>query len=844
MTSRPVRPRFALSVLEGADWRERLLGGELRKWVIIGVIIGVEIGLGISLFLFAIDKATHLFMNDIAGLSLPLPRGEGSPTVETADRRWLLPLIVGIGGLISGALAVLITHEIEGGGTDAAIAAFHDRGGRIRWRVPATKLLASAIVLGSGGSAGREGPSAQIGAGLASWAGDLLRLSPADRRVAAAVGLGAGIGTVFKAPLGGAILGAEMLYIRDFELEAIVPGLIASVIGYSIVGGFYGFTPVFGSGLGLEFKHPTSLVWYAALGFTAGLVVIAYARVFDEVRRRFRAMPGPGWLKPAIGGCAVGAIAIAFPQVLSAGYGWVQLAIEGNTTELAVGTMLALVALKILTTSFTIGSGGSGGDFAPVLYVGAMLGGGMWGALHSHVGGMPNAPAPFVIVGMMALLGGAAKAPIAVMIMVAEMTGEFSMLVPAMIAAGLAYLVSGNITLYEEQRPTRADSPAHRGEYTIPLIQALTVGQSMRSEPMTVSPSDLIGDVEGRMVERGKRGVAVVEDGKLVGMFTMTDALRAARQGKERVGDAMSTELVVAYPSDSVHTALQRMARAGVSRLPVVDRDAPQRLAGILDMQDIASVLETEVRELQARPERAVGAPLDDPLRSARVEDVMSRRMETVQEGALVMRVANRLASSGRHAALVVDAEGTLRAIVTQTDLEHAADAADRPVDEIAHHNVVVARPDQTVADALAQPGAEGLRQLPVVEERDHRLVPVGLLSRSDVVAAYLRSRDRQSRIARRAAELSDHADGQVSSLELRVARGGPVDGATLAELRLPRDAVITAVIRKGTVVIPRGQVQLQPGDRVQILTTAEARPEVLRRFSTPRNGANTAAEI
>jgi CBS domain-containing protein len=215
-----------------------------------------------------------------------------------------------------------------------------------------------------------------------------------------------------------------------------------------------------------------------------------------------------------------------------------------------------------------------------------------------------------------------------------------------------------------------------------------------------------------------------------------------------------------------------------------------------------------------------------------------------VQEGALVMRVANRLASSGRHAALVVDAEGTLRAIVTQTDLERAADAADRPVDEIAHHNVVVARPDQTVADALAQPGAEGLRQLPVVEERDHRLVPVGLLSRSDVVAAYLRSRDRQSRIARRAAELSDHADGQVSSLELRVARGGPVDGATLAELRLPRDAVITAVIRKGTVVIPRGQVQLQPGDRVQILTTAEARPEVLRRFSTPRNGANTAAEI
>lgn len=828
VTSRLSFRRFAR-----VDVRERLLGGEMRKWVILGVCIGVLIGFATSLFIFSINHATHFLLGDIAGLAPPLPRGEGSPTVVAARRRWLLPLVVAAGGLISGLLAVALAREIEGGGTDAAIAAFHDRGGKQRWRVPPVKLLASAIVLGSGGSAGREGPSAQIGAGLASWVGDLFRLSPSDRRTAAAVGLGAGIGAVFKAPLGGAILGAEMLYIRDFELEAIVPGLIASVVGYSIVGGFYGFTPIFGNGLGLHFDHPLSLFWYAALGIIAGLVVIAYARVFDATRAAFRMLRLPVWVKPAIGGVAVGLIALAFPQVLSVGYGWVQIAIEGNTTQLAVGTMLALVALKIVTTSLTIGSGGSGGDFAPVLYVGGMLGGGMWGLLHARVAGMPGAPAPFVIVGMAALLGGAAKAPVAVMIMVAEMTGEFSMLVPAMIAAGLAYLVSGNTTLYEQQRLTRADSPAHRGEFTVPLIQTLTVGQSMHADAMTTTPDELIVDAERRMAELGRRGMPVLDGGRLVGMFTVTDALRATRRGALRVGDAMTKDPVLAYPADSLHTALQRMARSGVSRLPVVNRDSPNQLAGMLDMRDIAAVLDEEVSAFAGRQQRP-GEPLDDPLRTIRVDEVMSRKFDSVAPEMSIKRVANRLASADRHAALIVGEGGGLVAIVTHTDVEHAVEDADRPVADIANHNVVVARPGQTVAEALAQPGAEGLRQLPVIEERDNLLLPVGLLRRSDVVAAYLRSRDRQSKIARRAAALADHLDGRVSPIEVRIARGSAAARKTLAELRLPPDAVITAVLRGDIVVIPRGQVRLEPGDRVQILASSEARRDVLQRFSAP----------
>jgi CIC family chloride channel protein len=822
------------------DWRARLLGSYLRKWVILGALIGIVAGLGAIAFFEAIDIATKVLLGGIADLEPPLPRGEGTPLVTSAGRAWLLPLVTTLGGLISGVIVFTLAPEAEGHGTDAAIEAFHERAGQIRARIPPIKLIASAITIGSGGSAGREGPTAQIAAGFGSWLGDIFKLTPEDRRIAVAVGVGAGIGAIFKAPLGGAILAAEILYIRDFELGALVPGFIASVIGYSIFGAWAGWTPIFGEGLGLRFTQPESLVWYALLGVAAGLVGVAYARFFYGVRDVSRKIHLPPHLKPAIGGLGVGLIALAFPQVLSISYGWLQLAIDGNTAELAVGTMVALVVLKIIATSFTIGSGGSGGVFAPGLFIGGMLGGSMWSLLHSHVGWMPQTEAPFVIVGMMALFGGIAKAPIAVMLMVAEMTGEFSMIVPAMIATSIAYLVTGNIRIYENQVPTRADSPAHRGEYTIPLVQAITVGQAMRREVVTASPSESIPEAEKRMAEQGLHGLPVVEAERLVGIFTGTNALTAHQEGKSTVGQAMSTDLVVAYPADSLHSALQRMTRAGISRLPVVEREHPDRLIGILTMRDLAAVLDLEVNALTGRRRGPALPPADDPLRSIPVQQAMKRKAVTVQESLPLKRVANRLAASGSHAALVVDDEGALTGIVTLHDIEQAAnDGADRPVGFIATRNVIMARPRQSIAEALGQPGAEDLRQLPVVEDRDGKLFPVGLLSRSDVVAAYLRGRDRQAQIARRARSLQRSHGGDVTALDLLIGPSDAAAGRSLAELQLPAGAVITSVLREGAVLIPRGQLRLRPGDRVQVLASVEAREEAQSRLQGSRTGSS-----
>jgi len=834
-----------------ATWRVRLLSGYLRKWVTLGVLIGIVAGLGAILFFAAIAWSTRLFLGTIVGLTPPSPGGEGAPVVTAIARRWLIPVVTTVGGLLSGLIVFTMAPEAEGHGTDAAIAAFHEHGGMIRSRIPPIKLLASAITIGSGGSAGREGPTAQIAAGFGSWLGGILQLTPQDRRIAVAVGMGAGIGAIFKAPLGGAILSAEILYLRDFELDAIIPGFIASVIGYSIFGVWAGWTPVFGTGPNLRFEHPSVLVWYALLGLAAGLAGIAYVRFFYGMRDAFHRLHVPPHVKPALGGLGVGLIGLAFPQILSMGYGWVQLAINGDTAQLAVGTMLALVLFKIVATSLTISSGGSGGVFAPGLYIGGMLGGGLWGVLHGHVPGLPASPAPFVIVGMMALFGGIAKAPIAVMLMVAEMTGEFSMLVPAMIAATIAYLVSGETSIYENQVPTRADSPAHRSEYTIPLMQHISVGQAMRRAVITAAPGDPIDDAARRMTEHGLRGLPVVDGVTLVGMFTATDALHA-QQGasqdgaSQRVQDVMTTDLVLAYPSDNLHTALQRMTRAGVSRLPVVEREHPERLAGLITLRDLAAALDLEVTAIASRPVSRLAPLSHDPLRSIPVQAAMSRQFETVPASSSLTRVANRLAASGQYVVLVVDDEGGLTGIATLPDLEHAAtqDRAGDTVGRIASRRVIVARSSQSVAEALAQPGAESLRQLPVVENRQGKLVPVGLLRRSDVVAAYLRGRDRQALIARRARTLVDTNAGEVMTLDLAVEPGGSAVGRRLAELHLQRDAVITAVLRAGAVLIPRGELELHLGDRLQVLVTPSGRAAVLDQFGAGEDGLPPEATV
>jgi len=571
----------------------------LKKWVLLGTLIGIFSGAGAIAFTLLLKYATYLFLGLGAGFTPPSPSGEGELILSSIKRLWAIPLITTLGGFISGLIVEKLAPEAEGHGTDAAIDAFHRKEGRIRRRIPLLKLIASAITIGSGGSAGREGPIAQVSAGLASLVSELFKLSPKERRIALAVGIGAGIGTIFKAPLGGAILGASILYRRDIETEALLPSFIASVVGYSIYCVWHGWGRIF-EAPSLYFQRPQELLSYILLGIACAILGIVYARTFYGVRNLFRRLSLPLSLKSAMGGLGTGIIALFLPQVLGVGYGWLQLAINGDTTSLPLWIMATLIPAKILATSLSIGSGGSGGVFAPGLFIGGMLGGSLWWLLHRFMPFItPDSISAFVIVGMMSLFGGIAKAPLAVILMVSEMTGEYTMLVPSMLSVAIVYILTGKHSIYESQVPTRAESPAHRPEYYIPLLQSLSVREAMSKNPITISPNASALEAGDILKSFKVDALPVIENGSLVGIVATLDIapIPPSKRAEIKVSDIMSRDLVVTYPDESLFEAMSKMTRYDISHLPVVSRESPKELVGIITPSDITKLYSLKMLE-------------------------------------------------------------------------------------------------------------------------------------------------------------------------------------------------------------------------------------------------------
>jgi H+/Cl- antiporter ClcA len=592
--------------------RRRIRGANyLRKWVVLGALIGVVGGVGAIAFYTCLELATQFFLGFLGGYVPPSPAGEGGAPITALARPWALPLVVALGGLISGALVYRFAPEAEGHGTDASIAAYHHSPRGVRGRIPLVKLVASALTIGSGGSGGREGPTAQISAGFGSFLGRTLDLEARDARIAVAVGMAAGIGAIFRAPLGGAVLGAELLYRDDVESEALVPAFIATIVAYSIFGAVEGFSPIFGAQVGFGFTNPVQLGWYALIGLACGVVGLLYIRSFYGLTAWFSAWAPPRWLKPAIAGFMVGCIGLLLPGVLGTGYGFVQAGLDRHTLlAIPLWMILTLPFAKILATSLSIGSGGSGGIFGPGMFIGGMLGAGMWRLLEPIAPAIPADPAPFVIVAMMALFGSVAHAPLAVMLMVAEMTGNLSMLAPAMVAVGLATFVVGSRSIYRSQLATRADSPAHRFRFAMPLLAAVPVGDAVRQARLVVRARDPVPAARARIEATGVPGAPVVgADGTVHGLIDLA-ALQLIGDQEQLVGSAMVREPILAA-DDGLDDALGMLADHHREWAPVVSGGG--RLVGILSVRDAMTAYRTALNGniRQVRGLRAGGLILE-----------------------------------------------------------------------------------------------------------------------------------------------------------------------------------------------------------------------------------------
>ncbi|HKV84208.1 MAG TPA: chloride channel protein, partial [Ktedonobacterales bacterium] len=522
---------------------------------------------------------------------------------------------------------------------------------------------------------------------------------------------------------------------------------------------------------------------YLILGICAGGIGLLYPKTLYGVRDLFHKIHIPNHFKPAIGGLLVGLIGLVIPQALGIGYGYVQFGINNDYLHVAAWLMAVLIFVKILATSLTIGSGGSGGVFGPGMVIGGFLGGALWAGLHTVAPGLvagTNAGA-FVVVGMGAFFGGIAKAPLAVILMVAEMTGEFALIAPAMLATMVAYFITGDTSIYENQVPTRLDSPAHKDDFALPLLQSVSVRDAMvagvSGALATATPDTSVEEISRLMRDSRVRGVPIIRDNRLVGVVTPTDLARVAASDPQAMlaRQVMSRDVARAYPDDSLYTAWLRMSRRGLRQIAVVSRDDPFQLQGMVTADGISKLLRLSTRQAAALTPPTVPASADrvsvssvattqspesdeaeqapeadmisdmtsgddgDPLAHMRVAEAMLATPRLVRDTDPVELARGMLEERG-NALMVVNAEGGLVGIVTRSDLRaRPSGASERglTLGDVAVRNVVTARPNETLRAAARRMSRLSLRQLPVVADDSTDCPPLGLLRRSDILAAY-----------------------------------------------------------------------------------------------------------
>jgi chloride channel protein, CIC family len=576
----------------------------LRKWGALGVLIGVGTGLGALCLIWLIQLFSRYLLGGIVGYTPPLPGGEGghSGYVFHASRLWLLPIVTTAAGLIGGFLTWKLAPETAGIGTNAAIRAFHANE-KLKPKISILKLLTSALTIGGGMTSGREGPIAQIGATVGSNVADLFKLTARERNIALAAGLGAGIAAIFKAPLAGAIIGAEIFYREDFEVEALVPGLVASVIGYTIVGYATGFQPVFDSPPEiLEFTHPLSLVLFSVLGVGCGLLARVLFAVYYRTERFFKRFPL--WLAAGLGGLCTGLIGMVIPSVVGTGYGWAQFAISQRVDLLPPLMLLVAALAEIVAASLTLGSGNSGGIFGPSVVTGGMFGGAFGYAAHRLFPSVAEHPGNFAIVGMVAFFAAAARAPLSTIIMISEMTGGYGLLAPAMFAVVTAFILAGKNTIFPAQVRTRLDSPFHADEFEPIVLRRVKTRDVMIDLPVCVQAEALVSEAICLMGDYGLASLPVITQSRLCGRITIlaSHQLPEPKRQTTPVREIMTPQCSVAFPDEDLFTILKRFASNDVGNLPVVARERPDCPLGLVTRSALWQAIES-ARGLRAETE-------------------------------------------------------------------------------------------------------------------------------------------------------------------------------------------------------------------------------------------------
>lgn len=566
------------------------------------LLIGLGTGLGAVGFIKLIEIVETFFFHN-------LPDWIG-------NHRWLLILIPALGGLISGPIISFFAREAKGHGVPEVMQAIALRGGRIRPRVVVAKIAASAVCIGSGGSAGREGPIVQVGAALGSTLGQWLHLSDRRIRNLVACGSAAGIAATFNAPIAGVIFALEII-LGELHMGDLGNVVISAITASTIARIFLGETPAFiVPDYGLS--NPWTIFLYALLGVVAAVTAVGFIRMLYWTEDTFDEWKIPDFIKPAIGGLLLGLmgylypmllgdvlhptearlgqfIATNVPHVMGSGFDTIEHALVGKAPLIL---LLVLIFLKPVATALTLGSGNSGGVFAPALFTGAALGGAFGYATQAIFPHLNISPGAFAVVGMAAVFAGAARAPFTAILIVFEMTDDYHIILPLMTGVIVSLILAEHIfpeSIYTLKLARRGIRFRHGRD--IDVMEAVKVQEIMVTNPMTVSPKTNVETLVSKFIATGMHGFPVIDEhNELVGIVSLRDYRQALDKygtlsGKQ-VGDIMNRQMVVAYPDESVGQALRHMAPRDISRLPVVARDNPRKLLGLIRRNDIVRAYE------------------------------------------------------------------------------------------------------------------------------------------------------------------------------------------------------------------------------------------------------------
>ncbi len=565
----------------------------------VAVIVGLATGGGIWLFKQMIGwthAAAFGALSDVLGRAGP----------------WTIALVPALAGLLVGLLWHRFVGEERYHGVAGVMEAVALGGGRLAYRMSPVKTVAAALSIGGGASVGPEDPSVQIGANLGSFAGQKLRFSDEWIRILVAAGVAAGIAAAFNAPIAGVFFALEIVL---GELSAggglgvvVLAAVISAVFTQSVSGAQPAFrVPAY------RFNSAAELPLYMGLGLLAGVTAAVYVSALYLAKDLFHRWRVPPWLKPAGAGLAVGIAGIWLPQIFGVGYETIEAIFNGP--QMSILLLLGLLAVKLTMTAASIGGGFPGGVFAPSLFLGATLGAAYGVAAQRLFPGLDIAPPAYAMVGMAAVLAASVHAPLTAILLLFEMTHDYHIILPLMFAVVIALLLAQRIrrdsvyTLGLARKGVRLE----RGR-DVEVLEGITVGEVMEPSDCVLAASDSLGAASDRFAQTRHHGLPVVDsDGNLAGIMTIQDLerVRAGEAPPLTVGEACTRDLLVTHPDESIGVALRRMSSRDVGRLPVVARDDPRRLLGLLRRVDLVRAYEIALSRRASLRHRAEASRLE-----------------------------------------------------------------------------------------------------------------------------------------------------------------------------------------------------------------------------------------